>query len=59
MGMGVTQLLNFIKEAGKRVIVIMLALILVMIVASRNVEYQLEQDAQTEQVQLADGTKSS
>ena len=58
MGMGVTQLLAFIKEAGKRVIVIMLALILVMIVASRNVEYELEQAAQTEQVQLENGAQS-
>lgn len=50
--MGVTQFIGFIKEAAKRVIVIMLALILVMIVASRNVEYELEQDALTEQVQV-------
>ncbi len=58
MGMGVTQLLKFIKEAGKRVIVIMLALILVMIVASRNVEYELEQAALAEQVQLQTGAQS-
>jgi len=50
--MGMTQLLEFIKEAAKRVVVIMLALILVMIVASRNVEYELEQAALTEQVQV-------
>lgn len=50
--MGVTQFMAFIKEAAKRVIVIMLALILVMIVASRNVEYELEQEALTEQVQV-------
>lgn len=50
--MGVTQFMAFMKEAVKRVIVIMLALILVMIVASRNVEYELEQDALTEQVQV-------
>ena len=58
MGMGITQLMIFIKEAAKRVVVIMLALILVMIVASRNVEYQLEQEALTEQVQLQNGTQS-
>jgi len=50
--MGMTQVIAFIKEAAKRVIVIMLALILVMIVASRNVEYELEQAALTEQVQV-------
>ena len=50
--MGITQFVAFLKEAAKRVIVIMLALILVMIVASRNVEYELEQDALTEQVQM-------
>ena len=50
--MGVTQFIVFMKEAAKRVIVIMLALILVMIVASRNVEYELEQEALTEQVQV-------
>ena len=58
MGMGVTQLLKFIKEAGKRVIVIMLALILVMIVASRNVEYDLEQAALSQQVQVGTGAQS-
>ena len=57
MGMGITQLMIFIKEAAKRVVVIMLALILVMIVASRNVEYQLEKAAQTEQVQLENSTQ--
>ena len=58
MGMGITQLMIFVKEAAKRVVVIMLALILVMIVASRNVEYQLEQEALTEQVQLQNSTQS-
>ena len=50
--MGITQFVAFLKEAAKRVIVIMLALILVMIVASRNLDYELEQDALTEQVQM-------
>ncbi|MBQ3010614.1 MAG: hypothetical protein IJD81_05445 [Oscillospiraceae bacterium] len=50
--MGMTQFMEFMKEAVKRVIVIMLALILVMIVASRNVEYDLEQEALSEQVQM-------
>ena len=57
--MGITQLMEFIREAGKRVVVIMLALVLVMIVASRNVEYELEQAALTEQVQTDSGTQTS
>ena len=57
--MGMTQLMEFIKEAGKRVVVIMLALVLVMIVASRNVEYELEQAALTEQVQTDSGAQTS
>ena len=57
--MGMTQLMEFIREAGKRVVVIMLALILVMIVASRNVEYELEQAALTEQVQVDSEAQSS
>ena len=54
--MGFAQLIGFIKEAAVRLLVIMLAVILVMLVASRNVEYELEQEAAQEQVQLADGT---
>ena len=50
--MGVKQLIAAIKEVVMRMIVIMLAVILVMIVASRNVEYELEQAALTEQVQV-------
>ena len=50
--MGIQQLVTFVKEAVKRVIVIMLALILVMLVASRNVEYELEQDAIQQQTQV-------
>lgn len=48
--MGLQQLFGFIRDAVMHVIVIMLALILLMIVASRNVEYQLEQAAQAEVV---------
>ena len=43
--MGVGQLIVFIKEAAKRLVVIMLAVILMMIVASRNVEFELEKAA--------------
>ena len=43
--MGVKQLIGAVKEAGLRIAVIMLALILAMIVASRNVEFELEQEA--------------
>ena len=50
--MGFAQLIGFIKEAAVRLLVIMLAVILVMLVASRNVEYELEQAALTEQVQM-------
>lgn len=45
--MGVKQLIGAVKEAGLRIAVIMLALILAMIVASRNVEFELEQEALT------------
>ena len=54
--MGLVQLINFVKEAAVRLLVIMLAVILVMLVASRNVEYELEQAAAQEQTQLADGS---
>ena len=53
--MGFAQLIGFIKEAAVRLLVIMLAVILVMLVASRNVEYELEQEAVQQQTQLADG----
>lgn len=54
--MGFAQLIGFIKEAAVRLLVIMLAVILVMLVASRNVEYELEQEAVQQQTQLADGS---
>ena len=54
--MGLAQLISFIKEAAVRLLVIMLAVILVMLVASRNVEYELEQEAVQQQTQLADGS---
>lgn len=53
--MGIRQLITFIKEAAKRLLVIMLAVILVMLVASRNVEYELEQAALQEQTQVENG----
>lgn len=53
--MGLGQLITFIKEAAKRLIVIMLAVVLVMLVASRNVEYELEQAALQEQTQIENG----
>ena len=45
--MGVKQLIGAVKEAGLRIAVIMLALNLAMIVASRNVEFELEQETLT------------
>ena len=42
---GLAQLISFIKEAAVRLLVIILAVILVMLVASRNVEFELEQQA--------------
>ena len=54
--MGLAQLISFIKEAAVRLLVIILAVILVMLVASRNVEYELEQEAAQQQIQLADGS---
>ena len=45
--MGVKQLIGAVKEAGLRIAVIMLALILAMIVASRNVEFEREQETLT------------
>lgn len=56
--MGITQLMAFFQEAAKRMVLIMLALILVMIVASRNVEYRLEQEALTQQTQVQSGENS-
>ena len=53
--MGFAQLLGFIKEAAVRLLVIMLAVILVMLVASRNVEYELEQEALQAQEQVEGG----
>lgn len=50
--MGVRQLILFIKEAAKRLVVIMLAVILVMLVASRNVEFELEKAAVEAQTQV-------
>lgn len=43
--MGLEKLVLALKEAGLRLAVIMLALILVMIVASRSVEFDLEQSS--------------
>lgn len=53
--MGVAQLIAFMKEAGKKVLVIVLAVILVLLVASRNVEFELEQQALQEQIQTEQG----
>lgn len=53
--MGVAQLIAFMKEAGKKVLVIVLAVILVLLVASRNVEYELEQEALQAQEQVEGG----
>jgi len=56
--MGVKQLIAAIKEVVMRMIVIMLAVILVMIVASRNVEYELEQEALNSDVQVEETVKT-
>lgn len=53
--MSVEQLVTFVKEALKRVVLIMLALILVMFVASRNVEFELEKQATQQQTQVEEG----
>ena len=55
--MGIAQLIDFIKLAAKRLLVIILAVILVMLVASRNVEYKLEQEAQQAQTQVEQGNR--
>lgn len=52
--MGIKQLLMAVKEAGLRIIVIMLAVILAMIVASRNVEFELEQELLNEATQVVE-----
>ncbi len=53
--MGVAQLIEFIKMVAQRLLVIVLAVILVMLVASRNVEFELEQQAQQELEQVEEG----
>ncbi|MBQ3257493.1 MAG: hypothetical protein IKK17_01000 [Oscillospiraceae bacterium] len=53
--MGVGKLLEFINIVAKRALVIVLAVILVMLVASRNVEFELEQQALQEQIQTEQG----
>lgn len=53
--MGVAQLLEFIKMLAKRALVIVLAVILVMLVASRNVEFELEQQELQKQTQMESG----
>jgi len=52
---GVAKLLEFINIVAKRALVIVLAVILVMLVASRNVEFELEQQALQEQIQTEQG----
>ena len=53
--MGVTQLIEFLKTVGMRALVIVLAVILVMLVASRNVEFELEQETLAQQTQVEQG----
>ena len=43
--MGIAQLIEFIKMVAIRLVVIVMAVVLVMLVASRNVEFELEQQA--------------
>jgi len=56
--MGLTNLIAAVKEAGLRITVLMLALILVMLVASRNVEYELEQEALNSDISAVTTTKT-
>ena len=55
ISVGVGKLLEFINIVAKRALVIVLAVILVMLVASRNVEFELEQQALQEQIQTEQG----
>lgn len=50
--MSIGQLFGFLKNWAQKLLVIVLAAILVMLVASRNVEFDLEQEAQQEQTQV-------
>ncbi len=49
--MNTQRLIDFIKSVSVRLVLIVLALILVLIVASRNVEFNLEQELLTNQTQ--------
>ena len=46
--MSISKILAVLKDVSMRIVMLMLALILVMLVASRNVEYELEQEALNE-----------
>ena len=49
--LSIAQMIGFIKNWAQKLLVIVLAVILVMLVASRNVEFELEQQAQQEKTQ--------
>lgn len=49
--MGAKKAIAAFKDIGIRLLAVLLAAVLVLIVASRNVEYNLEQQAQSEQEQ--------
>ena len=53
--MSIAQMIGFIKNWAQKLLVIVLAVILVMLVASRNVEYELEQEALQAQEQVEGG----
>ena len=53
--MGIAQLMEFIKTIAAKALVIILAVILVLLVASRNVEFELEQEALQAQEQVEGG----
>ena len=55
--MSIAKLIAFLKDVTQKALVIILAVILVMLVASRNVEYELEQEAKQAQTQVEQGNR--
>ena len=55
--MSIAKLIAFLKDVTQKALVIILAVILVMLVASRNVEYELAQEAKQAQTQVEQGNR--
>ena len=55
--MSIAKLISFLKDVAQKALVIILAVILVMLVASRNVEYELEQAEKQAQTQVEQGNR--